>query len=120
MEHLVDLDGLASRLLPDLQRWQQSVQVGPVTWRDENAEWPQPIVDDRSAVEVPESLGLRLWHGSDEFEIVIWTGGWVDAGSFVEGELEQPALAFADEDEAYEAMCACVEAFISATLDDGP
>jgi len=33
---------------------------------------------DRSGVQVPESLGVRLLHGNDKAECVVWTGGRAD------------------------------------------
>ena len=76
MDHLVDLDELASRLEPVLAEWARTAQVGPLTWRDEQASWPQPITTDRSSVAIPESLGVRVTSGDDEIEICVWTGGW--------------------------------------------
>jgi hypothetical protein len=112
VDHLVDLDALALRLLPDLDRWRQSASVGPLTWRDEEAAWPQPIVSDRSAVRVPESLGVQLSRGDDEFEFIVWTGGWADVGSLVGGVPEMTAPRFVDERAAHALITALVEDFL--------
>ena len=118
VEHLVDLDALASRL-PHLERWKQSARVGEPTWRDEKAKWPQQSIADRSAVQVPESLGLRVSIGADEWEFVVWTGGWADAHTFVGGVLEPAGPEFVDADEAYAAVLSSINSFLTATTGSG-
>lgn len=115
MDHPVDLDALALLLRPHLHGWGRSATVGPLTWRDEDAAWPQPIERDRSRVSSPESLGLRLWRSSDELEIVVWTGAWADASRFVGGELNVSAPDFTDADSAYAAVVRFVEEFLRAS-----
>ncbi|PYY33284.1 hypothetical protein DEJ16_13895 [Curtobacterium sp. MCJR17_055] len=114
VDHLVDLDALALLLRPHLDDWARSAAVGPLTWRDEDAAWPQPIERHRSRVSSPESLGLRLWRGSDELELVVWTGGWADADRFVDGRLEATAPDFTDADSAYAAVVDLVAEFLHA------
>lgn len=115
VEHLVDLDALASRLQPVMRDWERWASVGPLTWRDEAAAWPQPITSDRSSVRVPESLGLTLRkHTSgDEFEAVVWTGGWADVGYLLGGEVYTFCPEFRDVDGAYTAATTEVEDFLA-------
>jgi hypothetical protein len=118
VEHLVDLDALAERLTARIPEWERSATVGAMTWRDERAAWPQPIVIDRAVVEVPESLGVRLTREpEDEAEIVVWTGGWADIGLFVNGRAINPWAEFQDVDGAYAAVVDTVEDFLSRRLD---
>ena len=109
MDHLVDLDELASRLEPVLAEWARTAQVGPLTWRDEQASWPQPITTDRASVAVPESLGVRVTSGDDEIEICVWTGGWADIDWVDAGEGQSLCPEFGDVDGAYAAVVRNVE-----------
>lgn len=115
MEHLVDLDVLAERLRSVVEEWARVVSVGPLTWRDETAAWPQPITSDRSGVQVPESLGFRLsTHDlEDEFEMVVWTGGWADVDYVLGGEVYHFCLEFRDADGAYRAVVMEVADFLA-------
>jgi len=109
MEHLVDLDELAGRLEPVMDEWRGLARVGPLTWRDEKAAWPQPITSDRSSVESPESLGLRIECGDDEIEVCVWTGGWADIDWLDHGEVNSLCPEFSDVSGAYAAVVKNVE-----------
>ncbi|WP_123813518.1 hypothetical protein [Myceligenerans xiligouense] len=113
MEHLVDLDVLAYRLQPAIEEWKRWATVGPLTWRDEHASWPQPITLDRSSVRVPESLGLTLRRGDDVFEAVVWTGGWADVGFLLDDEVYTFCPEFRGVDGAYEAVVKDVYDFLA-------
>ncbi|WP_051426386.1 hypothetical protein [Jiangella gansuensis] len=114
MERLVDLDVLATRLRPVVDGWSSRAEVGPFTWRDARASWPQPIVTDRLRVEVPESLGFTLRRDpDDEFEIVIWTGGWADVGYLLAGDVTSFCPEFKDAEDAYAAVVESVERFLA-------
>lgn len=79
--------------------------MGPLACRDEQASWPQPIVSDRASVQVPESLGIRLWRDpDDEFEAVVWTGGWADVAFLIDGDVYNFGPEFRDVDGAYGAV----------------
>lgn len=62
----MDLDDFAGKLGSHISRWQTVASVGALTWRDEIASWPQPILTDRDAVEVPESVGLVVTAGQGQ------------------------------------------------------
>ena len=109
VEHHVDLDELARRLEGVMPEWRKRARVGPLTWRDERASWPQPITPDRSAVEVPESFGLRIDYGDDEIEVCVWTGGWADVVWVADGEGDSLCPEFRDVDGAYAAVVRTVE-----------
>lgn len=115
MEHLVDLDILADRLLALIEEWNGLASMGPLNWRDEAATWPQPITPDRSCVRVPESLGftLRKHALDDEFEMVIWTGGWADVGYVLNGKVDSFCPEFRDVDGAYRAVVKEVGGFLA-------
>lgn len=114
MEHVVDLDALAERLRFAAEEWRRHARVGSFTWRDELAEWPQPIVRDRAAVEVPESLGIRLSRDcDDEMDIVVWTGGWADIDFVLGGEVTSRCPEFRDVNAAYAAVARNVGDFIA-------
>jgi hypothetical protein len=113
VEHLIDLDELAQRLGPLTAEWRGSATVGPLTWRDEVSPWPQPIVSDRNAVSVPESLGLRLQRDEDEMEMVVWTGGWADVVLAIDGEARSLCPEFGDVDVTCAAVERTVENFLA-------
>lgn len=115
VEHLVDLDTLATRLQAVMPEWQRWAAVGPLTWRDEAAAWPQPITSDRSSVQVPESLGctLRKHASDDEFQAVVWTGGWADVDYVLGGEVYTFCPEFRDVDGAYSAVTKEIEDFLA-------
>jgi hypothetical protein len=113
VDHRIDLDELARRLEPLRADWERFAQVGPFTWRDEQAAWPQPIVTDRASVKVPESLGIRLQADDDEVEIVVWTGGWADIDFVLDGEGSNLYAEFQDVDGAYAAVARNVEGFLA-------
>lgn len=88
MDKLIDLDAVAAELEQRRAAWTAAgCIVGSLTWRDAAAQWPQPIVTDRSAVSDPESVGVTLRHGEHEAELVLWTGGWADLHALIDGEL---------------------------------
>ncbi len=113
MEHLVDLDELAARLAVVTEEWHRYARVGPFTWRDERASWPQPILTDRTAIEVPESLGVTLFRGDDEFQAVVWTGGWADVGLLMDWTILELCPEFQDVDGAYAAVVRNAEDFLA-------
>jgi hypothetical protein len=111
VEHLIDLDALAQRLRSLTPEWERWASVGPFTWRDEHASWPQPIVSDRAAVNVPETLGVRLQRDDDEKEIVVWTGGLAEIDWVLNGEGASLCPEFRDVDGAYAAVARNVPDF---------
>ncbi|NUU16936.1 hypothetical protein HP550_06690 [Cellulomonas humilata] len=116
MDHLVDLDVLASRLRPVVSEWRSrsGIDVGPLTWRDELASWPQPILTDRSSIEVPESVGLRVRRGQvDELEVCVWTGGWADVGYVRDDQVVDRSPHFQDVDGALAVVVENVEDFLA-------
>ncbi|MBC9719729.1 hypothetical protein H9Y04_45500 [Streptomyces sp. TRM66268-LWL] len=80
MERIIDLDQAAAQIVARRQRWTAGGLVaGPVTWRDEAAAWPQPLEEDRSRVEDPDSVGIRIAGPADaELSVVLFRGGWAD------------------------------------------
>lgn len=112
MEHKVDLDELAVRLERMRSEWERVANVGPLTWRDERSAWPQPIVSDRSVVQVPESLGVALRRDEDEAEFCVWTGGWADE-LVMDGEHVPLYAEFDTVDGAYAAVVRNVEDLLS-------
>jgi hypothetical protein len=113
VNHVVNLDELARRLTRLRPEWELSAQVGPFSWRDAEAAWPQPIETERSLVKVPESLGVRLTSGDDEAEIVVGTGGWADIGFLLGEEVTDLYAEFRDVDAAYAAVARNIEDFLA-------
>ncbi|MEV0700093.1 hypothetical protein AB0I53_19600 [Saccharopolyspora sp. NPDC050389] len=71
-------------------------------------------MSDRAAVEVPESIGIRLRRDpDDEIEVVVWTGGWADVGYLLDGEVTDLCPEFQDVDGAYAAVVNNVEDFLA-------
>ncbi|MDK0523177.1 hypothetical protein [Streptomyces sp. ML-6] len=80
MERIVDLDRAAAVLAGEAALWRdRGVVFGPVTWRDAEASWPQPLETDRARVGDPDSLGV-VARGPDDAELVVvlFRGGWAD------------------------------------------
>ncbi|MFD7022931.1 hypothetical protein [Promicromonospora sukumoe] len=115
MEHVIDLDALASRLQSVMGEWRRWATVSLLTWRDEADPWPRTIKEDRSSVQVPESVGFTLHkHGSDDvFEVVVWAGGWADVGFLIDGEVYNFSPTFSDVGGAYGAVVKDVEDFLA-------
>lgn len=114
MEHLVDVDDLAARLAPHVSRWSAHASVGPFTWRDGTATWPQPILTDRAAVAVPESVGFMIETDTGRvLTIVVWTGGWADIEMFTGSDVLTPHHEFRDADEALAVVLSTVEDFLA-------
>jgi hypothetical protein len=83
VHEVLDLDRVAAAYTAAGARWADAgFRVGPLTWRDRNSAWPQPIVENRQVVDDPESGGLRARRGDAEIEVVIWSGGWADAAAY--------------------------------------
>ncbi|MGW1191140.1 hypothetical protein [Streptomyces sp. NPDC002559] len=80
MERIVDLDRAAAVLAERAAPWRdRGVVFDPVTWRDTEASWPQPLETDRARVGDPDSLGF-VARGPDDTElfVVLFRGGWAD------------------------------------------
>jgi hypothetical protein len=72
--------------------------VDPVTWMDNDAEWPQPLLTERSAVRRPMSIGVIVRNGDEEGEVVLYAGGWADFSTIVTGE--DPVLTYVEVEDA--------------------
>jgi hypothetical protein len=80
MERVVDLDRAADEVAERRPGWSsRGLVVGPVTWRDESAPWPQRLETERSRVGDPDSIGVHFsGSGGAELVIVLFRGGWAD------------------------------------------
>ncbi|MFD7097474.1 hypothetical protein [Streptomyces xanthophaeus] len=80
MERIVDLDEAAATIAGRAPGWRASgLAVGPVTWRDEAASWPQRLETDRALVHDPDSVGVLVTGpGHAELSVVLFRGGWAD------------------------------------------
>jgi hypothetical protein len=113
MEHLIDLDLLAARIRDQSAGWSAPADVGPLTWRDETAEWPKPITQDRESVRIPESLGFRMDRSHDVLLVVAWIGGWFDIDMLKGEEIYHPYAEFTTLDEAMRHIERFVEEFLN-------
>ncbi|MGK5637990.1 hypothetical protein ACSNOK_06685 [Streptomyces sp. URMC 126] len=77
---VLDLDQAAALIAERFPRWRAAgLTPGQPTWRDAAADWPQPLLTERSAVRDPDSLGLVLTGPTDtELSVVLFRGGWAD------------------------------------------
>jgi hypothetical protein len=98
MDRVVDLDAVLVELTRRRPEWtRRRLVVGEFTWRDAAAAWPQPIVTDRKSVADPESVGMTLDAGDGaEALLVLWTGGWADLETSINGQLVLEAPEFVD------------------------
>ena len=89
MDRLVDLDLVVAELQARRAGWEsRGLDVGAFTWRDAQADWPQPIVTDRARVAEPESLGMIMEASPDRLaQLVLWRGGWADLDCLIDSEL---------------------------------
>ncbi|MGR7002106.1 hypothetical protein ACU686_35605 [Yinghuangia aomiensis] len=80
MNRVVDLDEAAVTLAGRTAGWRSSgLDVGPLTWRDFEASWPQPLETDRARVRDPDSVGVLVsGPGDAELSVVLFRGGWAD------------------------------------------
>jgi hypothetical protein len=113
MEHLIDLDVLAARVRDRSVVWSAHADVGPLTWRDEIAEWPKPVTQDRDSVRIPESLGFRMDRSPDVLLVVAWIGGWFDIEMLKGDEIRDPYAEFKTVDEAMRHIERVVEEFLN-------
>ncbi|MEW1925760.1 hypothetical protein [Streptomyces sp. NPDC088360] len=80
VEHLVDLDQAAAQISSRRPQWTATgLVVGPLTWRDRAAAWPQQLEQSRAQVEDPDSVGVHVTGpGDSELLVVVFRGGWAD------------------------------------------
>jgi hypothetical protein len=112
MGSLIDLDSLAERVRELSTGWQKSATVSPLTWRDEDATWPQPIVEDRALVSSPESLGFGVTTSAGELRMVAWIGGWFDVDMLKNGEDLPRYAEFTNLEEAVAFIAETVNQFL--------
>jgi hypothetical protein len=93
MRRLIDLDAAAEEVEARRARWERDgFSVGPLTWRDGAAPWPQTIGKDRSVVADPDSVGVTIKRGGVEAAVVLFRGGWADVEAALVGGPEDPVL----------------------------
>ncbi|WP_405770251.1 hypothetical protein OHU34_36070 [Streptomyces sp. NBC_00080] len=76
----MDLDEAVAAVTDRRTAWRAGgLTVGPVTWRDAAAPWPQRLETDRAEVTDPDSIGIHV-RGPHEAEllVVLYRGGWAD------------------------------------------
>ncbi|MFI0976147.1 hypothetical protein ACH4SP_03855 [Streptomyces sp. NPDC021093] len=101
MDRAVDLDEAAAVLAERVARWRSAgLAVGELTWRDGEAEWPQPLETDRARVNDPDSLGLVISGPAEAWlSVVLFRGGWADV-DFFDGLDDGGALPASDIESA--------------------
>ncbi|MEV7526309.1 hypothetical protein [Streptomyces sp. NPDC091371] len=97
VDRVIDLDEAAAILADRAERWRSAgLEVGQMTWRDAQADWPQPLETDRARVRDPDSLGLTLSGSAEaELSVVLFRGGWGDV-DFIAGLDEAGSLPASD------------------------
>lgn len=82
VEQRIDLDRAAAQISTRRQRWTAvGLVVGPLTWRDMAARWPQPLEQNRSRVAEADSVGVHVTGpAGSELLVVLFRGGWADVG----------------------------------------
>ncbi|MFB7361310.1 hypothetical protein [Streptomyces hydrogenans] len=97
MGRVIDLDEAAAVLARRRTGWQAAgLEVGPLTWRDAEASWPQPLETDRTRVLDPESVGVVVSGAGDTvLSVVLFRGGWADV-DFIDGADDMGALPASD------------------------
>jgi hypothetical protein len=85
----LDLDRAAVLIAERVPGWSAwGLTVHPPTWMDNEAEWPQPLLLDRSEIQRPRSVGLLVEGRGDLVfaQFVLYAGGWADADHSPDGE----------------------------------
>jgi hypothetical protein len=76
----LDLDQAADIIAGRQPNWLTLGLIAePLTWMDNEADWPRPLLTDRAQAQRPMSLGVHLRGEATEAEIVLYAGGWADA-----------------------------------------
>lgn len=90
VEHLIDLDQAAAQISGRLPQWTTTgLLVGPITWRDGAADWPQRLEQDRSRVADPDSVGINICGpAGSELLVVLYRGGWADVDFVADLDLD--------------------------------
>lgn len=80
VKRVIDLDQAVVEIAERRLRWESAgLAVDPISWRDEAASWPQQLATDRSRVEDPDSIGVRITGLAEaELCVVQFRGGWAD------------------------------------------
>ena len=80
MDRIIDLDAAAAEIERRRPAWlADGLHVGPTTWRDAAAPWPQPIQPERDKAIDPDSVGVHVKAGDrGEMEVCLFRGGWAD------------------------------------------
>ncbi len=93
MRRLVELDAAAREVEARRADWERAgFSVGPLTWRDEAAPWPQKLETDRNLVKDPDSVGVAIKRGDVEAAVVLFRGGWADVEAARIGGPEDPIV----------------------------
>ncbi|MFJ9870248.1 hypothetical protein [Streptomyces sp. NPDC101165] len=97
MDRVVDLDEAAALLVGRVAHWRSAgLEVGEMTWRDWEAEWPQPLETDRARVNDPDSLRVLIAGAAEaELSVVLFRGGWADV-DFFDGRADFVSLPASD------------------------
>ncbi|MBC2875855.1 MULTISPECIES: hypothetical protein [Streptomyces] len=113
MDRIIDLDQAAAAIAERLPHWHAlGLAAQPLTWRDETASWPRPLLTERASAHDPDSVGLVLTGPNDtELHVVLFRGGWADidfradadGGDF--GSLPTPHLSSVAEFPAHLDRC---------------
>src|SRR5436190_424683 len=80
----LDLDAALGAIKVRESAWEtQGFSIDRLTWMDNEADWPRPLLTDRAGAQRPMSLGLMLRRGDGaEVEVVLYAGGWADVATF--------------------------------------
>src|SRR4051812_42500516 len=84
----IDVDVVAKHIEDRLLSWKESGLIaGSITWLDNEAESPRPLVTNRAEVRRPMSVGLIMRRApTAEAEFVVYAGGWADVASMIESD----------------------------------
>ncbi|WP_103349868.1 hypothetical protein [Amycolatopsis sp. CA-128772] len=75
----LDLDRAAAMVAARCAGWRERGFVtAELTWMDNDASWPAPLLQDRGQAGRPKSLGVRVHGDAGEAEFVLYAGGWAD------------------------------------------
>lgn len=82
MDTRLNLDDVTAEIRERVPDWEgRGLEVGPVTWRDEEDKSPELKVDRTDVLE-PVSVGIAVRTNGQEGRLVIYKEGWADISVF--------------------------------------
>jgi hypothetical protein len=98
----LDLDRAAVIVAARRAGWRElGLVADELTWMDNDASWPAPLLRDRGQARRPMSVGVRVHGDAGEAEFVLYAGGWADVAVIHPG-IDEPTAEYVELDDVEE------------------